>query len=286
MKQSYTTFSPYIKALAKQTRTTPANIFDLAFPRHSTVRPEQQTEYASCFVQMCVIEGKATHLFLPGREFCDWITSCVPRLEAEHVDIFREAVPMNVGSGVGVGVFHFPTQSHIKSVGFLIPPKADLGRYGLGVVNSGCVFFTASKEGGVENQGRCACVVMADVVDVTTCSIGDQSIWYAKLIVGLGMYIHCFPEVLRAGIPEALKHPSHHQYKHPIVISVSPKVATVASGTHASPTPHFRSGHFRVLKSEMFTQKRHHVVFVRETFVKGRAATVLSPEETAATATA
>lgn len=281
MKQSYTTFAPYLWALAKWARTTPEHLFELTFPSHSTVRPEHQTECVSMLLQLCVIQGKATHLFLPGREFCDWITSCVPQLEAAHADIVREEIAVAYAD-CGIGVFHFPTQSHLRSIAFLIPSKVDFRRLGFGSVNSGCVYFSYSKEGPIKNKGRCSCVGLMPGID-TGCDA--ESIWCAKLIVGLGMYINCFPEVLRAGLPDALKHPSHHQYKHPVVISVSPKVAIAAPGTHASPAPHFRIGHFRVLTSERFTNKRHQVVFVRETFVKGRTATVLSPEETVVTAT-
>lgn len=284
MKQSYTTFSPYIKAVAKWARTTPERIFEAAFPSGSAVPQERLMEFASVLIQLCVIQGKATHLFMPGREFCDWLVSCVPRLDAEHADIFREALPMS--DVLAIGVFHFPTQAHLKSIAFLIPAKADYTGYGLdvGVVDSGCVYLSFSKEGSIENQGRCSCVSM--LPDFNAGAAGADSLYYAKLIVGLGMYIHCFPEVLRPGIPDGLKHPSHHQYETPIIVSVSPNVTTVTSGGHASPTPHFRIGHFRVLRSERFTNKRHQVIFVRETFVKGRTATVLSPEETAATATA
>jgi len=50
-------------------------------------------------------------------------------------------------------------------------------------------------------------------------------------------------------------------------------------GPHASPEGHFRRGHFRVLKSERFVNKRWQSVFVRQTFVGGEAKTVLSPEQ-------
>jgi hypothetical protein len=91
------------------------------------------------------------------------------------------------------------------------------------------------------------------------------------------MYIGCFPETLIDGLPVDLKHPSHHHHKDVFTLGISPKVRL--GGTHDSPTPHFRIGHFRVLRSERFTHKRFQTVFVHETFVRGKASTVLSPEE-------
>ena len=46
------------------------------------------------------------------------------------------------------------------------------------------------------------------------------------------------------------------------------------------PCPHYRVGHFRYLSSERFRVKRGMTVFVHGAFVKGKAKTVLSPEDT------
>jgi len=106
-----------------------------------------------------------------------------------------------------------------------------------------------------------------------------QTHYIVKLIVGLGLYASCFPEVIKDGPPQDLKHPANHQYEHPVQIGVAKEVFS-QGGTHESPVAHFRKGHFRVLRSEKFTHKRFQSIWIRDMIVKGKAVTVLSPEET------
>lgn len=100
--------------------------------------------------------------------------------------------------------------------------------------------------------------------------------YYGKLFCGLAMYWSCFPETVKDGVPEDLKHTAYHNNPVNKTVSVSPEIF---HGDHASPTAHFRKGHFRCLRSEKFKNKRFQVVFVHETFVNGKAKTVLAPEE-------
>jgi len=60
-------------------------------------------------------------------------------------------------------------------------------------------------------------------------------------------------------------------------VGISPKVREHTERGEVS--AHFRKGHFRTLRSERFTHKRWKAVFVKATFVKGEALTILSPEE-------
>lgn len=121
--------------------------------------------------------------------------------------------------------------------------------------------------------------------DHIECQREYEKFW--KLVLGTGMYISCFPEVVKFGPPDDLKHPAHHQYCEPITIGISENIKERASlgGSHSSPTAHFRKGHFRILRSDKFTHKRFQSVFVSETFVnRDKSLTVLSPEEIGATA--
>lgn len=80
-------------------------------------------------------------------------------------------------------------------------------------------------------------------------------------------------------MPEDLNFPEMHAaVKEAQTIEVSPRVR--GDGTHASPTGHFRTGHFRVLRDEKFTHKRFQSVWVRQAWVgSGECETVLSPEQ-------
>jgi hypothetical protein len=100
-----------------------------------------------------------------------------------------------------------------------------------------------------------------------------------KIVVGLGMYIDCFPDALKSGVPADLAHPSQFQHKNMFTVGIADKVRVAGSGTHDSPIPHMRKGYLKTLRAERFTKKRFQTIFVASTFVKGRAATVLSPEQ-------
>jgi hypothetical protein len=87
-------------------------------------------------------------------------------------------------------------------------------------------------------------------------------------------YIKCFPDTVVPGVPTDVKHPNHYK-----------KCQAKSVGMHHSlivrdgPSPHYRTYHVRYLESERFTVKRFTTVFVKGTFVKGKAKTVLSPED-------
>ena len=100
---------------------------------------------------------------------------------------------------------------------------------------------------------------------------------YAKIIVGLGMYLSCFPEQLAEGLPEGLRvMNSHAAIRRSATVGVSEKIVS-----RDGPCPHYRNGHFVLLSSDRYVNKKGQVVFRHGCFVKGQAKTVLSPEESA-----
>ncbi|WP_293888597.1 MULTISPECIES: hypothetical protein [unclassified Sphingobacterium] len=60
--------------------------------------------------------------------------------------------------------------------------------------------------------------------------------------------------------------------------SVSERVKDIESSS-LSKIPHFRKGHFRLLQSDYFTNKKGEIIFVSETMVKGKAKTVSLSED-------
>lgn len=88
-------------------------------------------------------------------------------------------------------------------------------------------------------------------------------------VVNLIMYINSFPESVKDGAPlgQTLAY-NHNRSK---IINTHESIID-RSGV----TPHFRSGHFRHLESDVYTKKKGQVVFVRSTFVSGHAKTILN----------
>jgi hypothetical protein len=94
-----------------------------------------------------------------------------------------------------------------------------------------------------------------------------------NLIFAMGLYVKCFPHALVEGFPETAKHPAHYKGQQCASVGTVPQIIE-----RDGPSPHFRSGHFRVLNSPVFTKSRFKVIFIEDTFVKGRAKTVIDQE--------
>lgn len=90
------------------------------------------------------------------------------------------------------------------------------------------------------------------------------------LVFGLSLYIRCFPEAVKEGFPEFAKHPAHFKGEKCHAVRTVPQIME-----RDGPVPHFRNGHFRFLASERFTKKRWQTIFVSESFIKGKAKTIV-----------
>jgi len=92
-----------------------------------------------------------------------------------------------------------------------------------------------------------------------------------KLVFGVCLYLHCFPNAMIDGVPKdataRIKNHLRRETSH--TVQTVPDIVD-RSGT----TPHFRSGHFRLLSSDKFTKKQGQIIFVKETFVLGKAKTI------------
>lgn len=285
MKRSYTQMRTFLGWCAKRSGETPEKLLNIAEIKAreelnaGTPTAESLVLAAALCIDHSVITGDAVHLFLPGREFCDWIVSCVSKPDRRHAEIIDQ-----IATGKAA-VIHFPTGAGLISFACLCPRKTIDPLTGKSDAHNLLLICKSTDDGQIKNQawvdysGGCPRYESVEIGHELKPDCHPDTAYRTKLVVGLGMYVECFPETLVHGFPEDIKHPSHHQHSAPLTIAVTEKVRQSLGGTHESPMPHFRAGHFRVLKSEKFTNKRFHVVFVRETFVKGRAETVLAPEE-------
>ena len=218
-------------------------------------------------MEHCLMQGKGKHLFMPDKVFCDWLVACVPVLETEHA----KALTVNFLHG-NVGCMHFPTSSKLYSCCFVIPEEVH--QYNLSSPTEQLIPYGAiAMLFPVNNDSKLswATTIIIDTIDLTKCEPMVQ--YYAKLIIGLGMYLSCFPAQIKKGIPEDITNVKCYQQGDLRHIGIERSIV-VRDG----PMPHYRTGHFKILRSEFYTKMRYKTIFVHGCFVKGKAETVIAKE--------
>lgn len=128
-----------------------------------------------------------------------------------------------------------------------------------------------------ENGGRMSDKFYADLIKKND----EISVTIAKmfrLAINTIAYMNCFPDCVAEGVPQNLFERSEDMTAKNFTFHSSEKVKE-NEGAQMSKIPHFRKGHFRVLHSDYFANKKGKIIFVAETMVKGKAKTVsTSPE--------
>jgi hypothetical protein len=248
VKRAFTTFS---YALAKSFKGMPENQRESVILEcidrilNTSQSPEQGLHRAAILdLEYKIFTRKCIHFFVPGNGFSEWLLSCAPKIECVQVELLQDWVVD--GNAM---VFHFPCAAGAYSFACQCRQKILTIERSLGAGEALSSSLLLSNE-GVATMDR-----------------------DARLVTAIGMYINCFPEMVRDGAPQDIKHPSMHSYRSSKTICVSPEVIR----SHASPSAHFRHGHFRVLRSEKFTNKRFQTIFIKSTFVSGKAKTVIEP---------
>ena len=266
MKKAYTLMRPYLLTIAKQWRESwkeTANYIDYRLTRNILIGLEAIEERIDLLaikaLDLAIMLGEARHIFMPGKDFCDWLVSCVDNFDIVHAKIVQDFLHDQCG------VLHFPTSSKLISFGFILP--SELINLEKTPANKLIISFNWPNQLDLKSYGY-----QVELPYINHNKMEPELSYYAKLILGIGMYLSCFPETMRDGVPEELCNLSMHKYSQVKTILISDKIC-INQG--AGVTPHFRCGHFRILKAERFINKRGQVIFVHETFVKGTANTIV-----------
>jgi hypothetical protein len=262
VKTSYQQFNSVLK---KAARMVDADYNKAVCKIMDMVEKESPPEMYSISIQHLVNKGQAIHLFARDEAFLDWLVDCCPKLSDGSPEAMLEL------TGEKIFVLHFPTKSKYRCFAFKYYHPCEANG------NKPSLWLTFSDNGRKENGGEKTPWGCIHYSDTSAIDYGTEFEIHSRLLSSLGMYLSCFPEMLKDGPPDDVKHPSYHQYADAKTIGISPQVRIHSE--HGEVTPHFRRGHFRVLRSEQFTKKRFQVVFVKQCFVKGEAATILSPEQ-------
>ncbi|WP_345954777.1 hypothetical protein [Mucilaginibacter sp. PAMB04168] len=150
-----------------------------------------------------------------------------------------------------------------------MPNEADGYAFSLTIEDNGSVDLYFSQG---TNGGRMSDKFYTDLTkqnDTTSLTILKMF----RLALNTIAYMNCFPDCVTDGVPKDLFEPSVRNTDRNITFHISEKIRDIGNST-TSKMPHFRKGHFRVLQSDYFANKKGQTIFVAETMVKGKAKTV------------
>lgn len=298
--KGYTNYAPDLKALMREHGTDDVSAYVEHALQHLAFIAETEPEHCSaarnaqhlCVMEASLLCGRTTHIFMPDRTFCDWLVSCVP-------SIITYAYAKTLAASFGVQrhyCMHFPVGNGFGAFIMVVTSGADTQQR---LARSSPDELAAAKlmgavvqaDAAVADTFRCILKVgkgflprgSADLLTIVVDRAnsvdlnGDGGIldYYGKLVIALGLYLDCFPEQLKDGVPVTAKlgpqdypGPMHH-------IGIADAVRATGPRTGGwTATPHYRSGHFRLLKADRYVNKKGMTVFVKPCFVHGKAETV------------
>jgi hypothetical protein len=183
-------------------------------------------------------------------------------------------------NGRSNNVFHTYSKETTESVVYRfalhLPNDADGYAFSLSLESDGSVELYFSRG---ENGGRMSDKFYPDVNKKSD----EVSLTHSKmfrLAINIISYMNCFPDCVADGVPKDLLFERNENLSpRNFTFQVSEKIRE-DENLPLSKIPHFRKGHFRILQSDYFTNKKGQIVFVAETMVKGKAKTVSMSQET------
>jgi hypothetical protein len=207
----------------------------------------------------------------------------------KHLRDFLEKTPLSDLAGIkkylyengqSKDVFHSYSKETTESVVYRfalhLPNDADGYAFSLSIESDGSVELYFSRG---ENGGRMSDKFYPDVNKKSD----EVSLTHSKmfrLAINIISYMNCFPDCVADGVPKDLLFERNENLSpRNFTFQVSEKIRE-DENLPLSKIPHFRKGHFRILQSDYFTNKKGQIVFVAETMVKGKAKTVSMSQET------
>ena len=273
MKKQYTEMITSLRKVRKITGLSYADLEARSAKIIAAVPEEEQTLRKLCVAMEFSYEVKndACHIFMPDRRFCEWLADCAKTLDPE---LGAKAVE---GFGSNFVCLHFPCESNLPSALLAIGRGGGKGGvvldYSLTHALGGCAVFTKldGQDTHAETPFRSLNCDEHTPLE-TRQKQADTGEFYTRMVAGIGLYMACFPEQVRDGIPADAKR-ADYAAGNAKTIGVSESVVT-----RDGVTPHYRSGHFRLYSDDRYINLKGQVRFVEGCFVHGRAKTVLSPE--------
>lgn len=98
-----------------------------------------------------------------------------------------------------------------------------------------------------------------------------------RLAINTIAYLKCFPECVAEGVPEITNKHTELYSKKNVTFGITDKIIDTKDSPN-SKIPHFRKGHFRMLRSDYFTNKKGQLIYIHDTMIKGKAKTISKSE--------
>lgn len=122
---------------------------------------------------------------------------------------------------------------------------------------------TVVKNDAIIDDGEDCAVIRADA---TPFEYGDAKDM-VKFVYGFSLYLKAFPDLITEGRGAGIKEFKGIRGRR-VQVKKSP---VVTEDVQNSRSPHWRRGHFRLLSADCYKKSKGKVVFIKGTFVKGRA---------------
>ncbi len=263
MKKDKMDANQYLELFASQIMDDPETFNKIAAPP-DLFAPEMR------FIR-ALLENNYTHYFINDYSLYRFLLNMkmekeINILYALHEEIITDDVVVHVANRPSIpddkgviasGLIYLPDKN-IRSIGFMI---AKGSKYGNGT------FYVSDGEDQAYKP------IMDEIVNFehfVNNSSAEPTKNMFHIVVNFLLYMKCFPESIVDAPPDDVKKQYAPYISRCFTIKTDESLID-----RAGVTPHFRRGHFRVLRSEVFKKKRFQTVFVRSSFVKGHAKTVL-----------
>nr|WP_199000908.1 hypothetical protein [Flavobacterium sp. ASV13] len=215
--------------------------------------------------------GEIMHVFFLDKQLRDF-------LENTQLSDLEGIKKFLYENGQSNDVFHLYSREQTKHVIYRfalhLPYEADGYAFSLSLEADGSVelYFSLGENGGrMSDKFYTDTIKKEDLISLTTCRM-------FRLAINTIAYMNCFPDCVADGVPKNLFERSEDKSAKNFTFDLSEKIRE-NENSQLSKIPHFRKGHFRILHSDYFANKKGQVIFVAETMVKGKAKTVSTSSE-------
>ena len=215
--------------------------------------------------------GDFLHIFFLDKYLRDFLE----KIPLSDLDGIRKYLYEN---GKNNDVIYFSTRTKVNCVvytyGLHIPYEKNGYAFSLSLYENNSMELYFSH--GIQN-GRLSDKLYTDLIKKKD----EKSITLSKmfrLAINTIAYMKCFPECVTVGVPRISYDLDEARSERSITFQLTEKI-TDSDNKQRSKIPHFRKGHFKVLRSDYFVQKKGQIIYVPETMVKGKAKTVSTSTE-------